>query len=352
MPSLIRAKTGVYYVVTRYHGKQTWKSTGTKDKIEAYQKFLNGFLDREGKKLTECVHDFMPYAQTNFSKKTVEVYKFALSRLITIVGDICVGEITSFHIEKYKEERVKEVSRETVNMGLRALKAFFNTLIRWKFLVVNPSVGVRELRTEEKMPPYLTTEELVTLTDSIKDKWLRGIVIFASMTGMRLGEVLNLNWDDVDLPNRIVRVLSSVHYRTKSGKMRVIPLNQTALDLLNDKEDKTGFVFPGKRGGRANSNHVSAHFRKAASQAKMKQGIHFHSLRHTFASLLVKKGVSLYQVQKLLGHSSSRVTEIYAHLQNSEMHELVNRLDLPPNVGDRQDGQSIVYARPCEKNAI
>ena len=76
---------------------------------------------------------------------------------------------------------------------------------------------------------------------------------------------------------------------------------------------------------------ISKTFKKCVLDAELDERLHFHSLRHTFASWLVQEGVSLYEVQKLLGHPSSSVTQIYSHLQPEQMHSTVNRIDLPLN---------------------
>jgi integrase len=153
-------------------------------------------------------------------------------------------------------------------------------------------------------------------------------VLFAAMTGARRGEILNLTWDDVNLKERLVTIHSSVNYRVKGGKVRVVPLNETVARLLDSMPDKRGLVFKGVRGETANGNHVGRRFRCAARELGFDRKLHFHSLRHSFASLLVQKGVSLYHVQKLLGHSSTRVTEVYAHLQNTKMHDVVAKIDI------------------------
>lgn len=327
MPSLIRAKTGIYHIVSTIDGKRVWRTTGTKNQAQAYEVFLKSTKSK-GKPISECFEEIQPYIKANFSNKTFEVYVFTIKSLVRSLGDISITDISAREIEQYKIDRKKEVSAETVNQGLRTLKAFFNILKRWKLAVDNPCEGVKEMRVQEKLPLFMNEDELQHLIASITDPWLKDIVIFAAMTGARLGEVLNVLWDDVDLLRKTVLIRSRDTYHTKSGKMRIVPLNETVIRMLEDKTDKEGLVFKGKRGGHAQGNHVSRSFRKAARAIAMKPGLHFHSLRHGFASLLVKKGVSLYQVQKLLGHSSPRVTEIYAHLQNSEMHSLVEKLEL------------------------
>lgn len=135
---------------------------------------------------------------------------------------------------------------------------------------------------------------------------------------MRRGELLNLRWQDVDLQRRLIHIQSTPTFRTKQGRKLVIPLNDTAFYMLNGKQ-----IFDGR---------LTHAFKKAVRRAQLeKDGLHFHSLRHTFASWLVQHGASLYKVQKLLGHSSSKVTEIYSHLQPEQMHSTVNWITLPLN---------------------
>ena len=75
--------------------------------------------------------------------------------------------------------------------------------------------------------------------------------------------------------------------------------------------------------------YISKNFKRYAVLAGLDDKVHFHSLRHSFASLLVQAGVSLYEVQRLLGHSSPTVTQVYSHLQPDQMHETVNKISIP-----------------------
>ena len=126
---------------------------------------------------------------------------------------------------------------------------------------------------------------------------------------------------------RLVTIHSSVNYRVKGGKVRVVPLNETVACLLESMPDKKGLVFKGIRGETANGNFVGRRFRDTVREMGFDRKLQFHSLRHSFASLLVQKGVSLYHVQKLLGHSSTRVTEVYAHLQNTKNASVLSKIN-------------------------
>jgi len=156
------------------------------------------------------------------------------------------------------------------------------------------------------------------------------MVVFAVLTGLRRGELCNLKWQDVDLATRVVHIHSSATFKTKQGKRRVVALNNTAFVVLQSRRQQSHseYVFT-LNNQKIRDEHAGRLFKRAVRAAKLSdQRLHFHSLRHTFASWLVQNGASLYQVQKLLGHSNPRVTQVYAHLQPAQMHEIVEMLPL------------------------
>lgn len=338
MPSLIRTKSGIFYIVSTVNGKRVWRTTRTRKRTVAYQQFLlaatstpNSVVERGEKTLSEAVENFLASVRVNLAPKTHEVYKHSLAHLRAFVGDDRpVGSITSWDIDQYKIQRAALVRPTTVNIELRSVKSFFNALRRWEMVPKNPCDGVALVRIPEAPPCYIPKDQIPALLGAFREAWLREIVTFAVMTGARLGEILNLRWEDVDLKNRTAFIRSGPSYRVKGGKMRILPLNETVIEMLSRRAIREGVVFKGKRGQRANPDFVSRKFRETVRPLGFDRRIHFHSLRHTFASLLVGSGVSLYKVQKLLGHSSPRVTEVYSHLQHSEMHDVVRVLVLTP----------------------
>jgi len=335
MPSLVRDKRGIFYIVRSVDGKRKWCSTRTRDRSEAYRVYLKATTraskeetQQPQKTLSHHVEDYLSHVKANHGVKTYNIYALALRHFVRWTGDVPVEAITPRTIDMFKVKRLETVSPATVNNNLRAVKTFFNCLKRWDLIVKSPAEGSAPIRIVDQVPAYLTIDQLEFLLGTMNDKWLQPIVLFAAMSGARLGEILHLNWNQVDLVNRVALIQSSVSYQVKCGKVRSIPLNETACRVLMVLPSREGLVFRGKRGGPANPNHVSRSFRRAARKAGLDKRLHFHSLRHTFASLLVQSGVSLYHVQKLLGHSSCRVTEVYAHLQSAKLHHVVNTISV------------------------
>ncbi|MCX7342550.1 MAG: site-specific integrase [Proteobacteria bacterium] len=138
-------------------------------------------------------------------------------------------------------------------------------------------------------------------------------------TGCRLGEVLSLKWDDVDFEDRCLRLNES-----KTGK-RTIPLNESAMKVLCSVQKQEGnpYVFCGNKVG----THLVA-VQKTWQRIRKKAGIsdvRIHDLRHSFASFMIKNGVSIFEISKLLGHKDIKTTMRYAHLADRELVEVTNK---------------------------
>jgi integrase len=259
----------------------------------------------------------------------VNIYSTALEGLLKASGNCLLTSLSPRDFDRYKIERLKDHAPVTVNMELRALKAAFNVAFKWAYVPANPFAKGQSMQVPEKPPVFLTKEDFRALFEAIKDEWLKEIFVFAVFTGMRLGEIVHLHWAQVDLENRLIHIQSNPTFKTKQGKRRTIPMNEVVFRLLQTKQNgiKGELVFS-IEGQPISESWVTHRFKKYVTDAKLDESIHFHSLRHTFASWLVQAGSTLFEVQKLLGHSSSAVTEVYAHLQPTHMHETVNRICL------------------------
>jgi integrase len=152
-------------------------------------------------------------------------------------------------------------------------------------------------------------EEVSLLENS--SEWFRVIILFNLHTGLRQDELLSLTWDRVDMFRKTILIKD-----TKNGKPRAIPLNKTALGILESKAGiisiRSRIVFHSKCGTKIDKHNL----RRALVIAKERAGIEdfiFHGLRHTFATRLVQSGVDLYKISKLLEHKDIQTTQRYAH---------------------------------------
>jgi integrase len=168
------------------------------------------------------------------------------------------------------------------------------------------------------------------LLSVVDQPWFKDLIFFTVLTGMRRGEVVNLHWNDINLERKLVHIHSTSTFRSKWGKQRVIPLNDQVVDMLKGKisEDPSGFVFT-LQGRKVKQGYLSQRFKDYVGAASITKRVHFHSLRHSHATWLLQNSVSIYEVQKLLGHSSIETTQIYSHLQSEQLHATVNRICVP-----------------------
>lgn len=171
---------------------------------------------------------------------------------------------------------------------------------------------------------WLTANEEERLMAS-SPLWLREIIIFALNTGMRKGEILSLQWRDVDFARSVLVVMKS-----KNRERRTLPLNSRVFELLMEKHHKrnTGsdFVFSTSHSTRITDRNLSRAFYVAMEKAEL-ENFRFHDLRHTFATRLVQAGVDLYKVQRLLGHKTPAMTQRYAHHSPESLRDGVLVLD-------------------------
>ena len=131
---------------------------------------------------------------------------------------------------------------------------------------------------------------------------------------------------------RLLHIQSSDNFRTKAGRRRAVPMSEPVLQILWSKTRRSlsENVFT-LNGSTISEDWLTHRFKSYIRKAGLNPRLHFHSLRHTFATWLVQEGVSIYEVQKLLGHSSISATQIYSHLAASELHGAVNKIQIVMN---------------------
>ncbi|MFA7421265.1 MAG: tyrosine-type recombinase/integrase [Melioribacteraceae bacterium] len=222
----------------------------------------------------------------------------------------------------------------------KTLKAAFNKAVEWNYIKENPFCRVKLPKRQEVKPGFIKNEELKRIKSKLKTQVLKDFVTVAFNTGMRLNEIVNLRWSNVDFGARLITV-GDEQFTTKARNQRMIPICEEVLETLKRIENMdfgiriekqkakkmNDFIFCKENGERYSGDYVSKSFKKACKAAGIDKSIHFHSLRHSFASNLVQNGVPLYTVKDLLGHSTIKTTEIYSHLNLDSLREAIEKLD-------------------------
>lgn len=279
--------------------------------------------------MSEFAEYFAALSKHDLRPSTLEsVYRPAFSSFIAICGDKRLSEYSVRDIETYKAERLETCSPVTFNIAFRTLKAAFNQAVRWELIQENPFSKLKQVRVPEKLPVHFTREEFERFIAAVREPILKDLFIFGALTGMRQGEILNLQWSNIDFDQRLIQVTNQDGFLTKTGRSRMIPMNDDVFELLKKlkiQSDGCMNVF-NREGEKLSQSYVEHKFKYYVRSAGLKEELKFHSLRHTFATWLVQNGASIYEVQKLLGHSDIKTTQIYAHLMASELHSTVNRI--------------------------
>jgi len=267
-----------------------------------------------------------------------------------------IDKINELQIERWKAKRLRSgITPSTAKRDLAELKAALNRAVKWGYAQSNPAKDVTVKAEQHHRVRYLTDSERKNLLKALQERdnkkregresgnrfrqernyelkpaintysdYLTPMVLLAMQTGMRRSETFSLTWENVRLKGTPQLTVLAAH--AKSGKTRHIPLNKTAVGVLQTwgkQNTQSGLVFPNAAGSLLTD--IKTAWGKLIKDAKI-QDFRFHDLRHDFASRLVMNGVDLYRVKELLGHGSIEITQRYAHLAPHTLAEAVEVL--------------------------
>lgn len=281
---------------------------------------------RSDKKLADLIKEYLRHSQAHTTQMSHLLNIHVLKKLQKVLGSPSLKNITHFQIEKFKNKRREEGAKPgTVNRELAVIKALFNRGVEWGFLIKSPGQGVKKLKEPKRQARFFSKTEVDKIL-SEADEILRPMLAVYVHTGLRRDELLHLTWEDVDLERRLLIVQAKEGWSPKDYEVRHIPLNDKALKALKSlrSSGKKGRVFCGPDGKPYLADFVTKKFKKHLKRIGIDG--HLHALRHTFASHLVMQGVDLHAVAKLLGHASTKTTEIYAHLSPDFLKSAVGKL--------------------------
>jgi integrase len=288
--------------------------------------------------------EFLPQSKAINTPRTYQTKRDRAGTLMAFFGDRRLRDITRGDIKKFIAERCVVISPKTkrpirpatINRQTMCLSAIFREAWDREYVDRNPCRGVRLLPENNKRVRWLTDDEEKKLLGACAVH-LRPIVLTAIHSGMRKGELLSLTWGDIDFDQRLVRVRAE---NSKTHKTRYIPMNDTLYATLKEiapSSDAWGAALPVFAHSESDTQRkgprrgVRTAFEAACRRADVTD-LHFHDLRHTFASRLVQAGVALNRVGELLGHSTLQVTMRYAHLAPANLVDAVKLLDKAPEV--------------------
>lgn len=235
-----------------------------------------------------------------------------------------LAELSAVDIEGYKLHRRGFVSGATINRELALLKRMFNLAIAWDlFLDLNPVRKVKFFREFNIGRRVLSPDEETGLLKCAAP-YIQDIIRFGLGTGLRIGDIFSLRWSEVDFEANILNVFAA-----KPGKITEIPMNAEVRKVLDSWRlgKKNDSVFYNPETGKPFVD-LKAGLALACRKAGV-SGVTWHTLRHTFASRLLDRGVNIVTVQQLLGHSTVTVTMRYTHTNLESKRAAVAKLEDP-----------------------
>lgn len=267
------------------------------------------------------------------------------------LGKLRVSEITQLNFEQIVDVMLnKGLSRASINKVIQHFKAVFNHAFNNEFISRNPARSFKQLRIIHKEMDYFSQDEMDTLLSYTDKKyvganrWKHVLYLTLFLTGKRLGEVLGLEWKQVSLDRNLISVNqmwcaleNKVIFTTKGRKDRLVPLNSILKAELGAIKNlsNSSFVFSNVPDRPFDpSLFRQRHWSKDLKACGIRP-MRIHDARHTYASLFMMNGGNLYELKEILGHSSIKTTERYAHLSNSHLASV--RDIIKPNINNECD---------------
>lgn len=278
--------------------------------------------------------DYLEY-EKHFSKLTVLNYQKDLENFESFLKseNINTFSIDVNTIRKYLTHLHNKLSKRSICRHISSLRTFFKYVCQKKYIKNNPMILIQNPKTDKVLPKFLYNEELdnllnipdISTNEGIRDKLI--IEMFYS-TGIRVSELSNLKISDIDFSDQKILILG------KGNKERIVLYGKKCSDLLNLYLNKarpnlldgdSPYLFVGKRINRLNENAIRLILKRILKQSGLEIKLSPHVIRHTFATDLLNNGADLRTVQELLGHENLKTTEVYTHVTNERLKQVISK---------------------------
>ncbi|MCX8190223.1 MAG: tyrosine-type recombinase/integrase [Candidatus Diapherotrites archaeon] len=208
-------------------------------------------------------------------------------------------------------------SKSAMRFAYFALKFFHENILNAKFGEKLPLA-----RKSMKLPLVLSKEEVIKMINATNNLKHKLVIMFLYYAGLRLNEVRNLKWEEIDFGREII------HLKTAKGdKERIVFLNKKLTYMLKMYGiNEEGLIFVSQKLGKYNKRTIQQIVKSSSKKAEIKKKITPHTLRHSFANHLLESGADIRYIQHLLGHKDLKTTQIYTHVANKDIKKLANLL--------------------------
>ena len=279
--------------------------------------------------MKEDISQFLSYLlfEKKYSENTIKAYERDLMRFCDFFHNSSILSIDKNSMRKYINKVGEEIDPRSLSRNISSLKSFFKFLVLSKVISVNPMDMINNPKIPKKLPKVLSEDEVFKLLDidlnTDFDYRNKAMIELMYSSGRRVSELVNLNVNDVDLDNDLIRIFG------KGSKERIIPINDYAASSLNEyllnhrkelfKHGENNYLFLNNHGNKMTRQGFFKILKKIAVEKGINTDFSPHTLRHSFASHLLKYGADLRSIQELLGHSDISSTQIYTHISNEKL---------------------------------
>ncbi len=358
-----------YYRVTRTIGKKadgtpirkTFYGSGINEANQKANDYMNdiknGLISNfEYVTINDLMHiwlfDFL-HNSSKIKPSTFQRYESIYRNYIkeSSIAGLRVYTFTSLQLQKFYNQLSKTHSYSKLQTLNTILKVFFNWSIDNGYILKNPCLKVDLkgnktdiINNERKDVEILTKKEIEIIKKHIKNTNFELIFLLDLATGLRQGELLALDWEHIDLKNKTAKIEKSVkevyvyddentkHIETifqtpkTLNSFRTVALPDVIINVLKSQKNKEGLLFKDPDNEPLKGKNVSTKWTKILKECNIPHK-KFHSIRHTYASMLLENGVDIETVAELMGHSAISITQIYLHSSNNQKKKSVNKLN-------------------------
>lgn len=292
--------------------------------------------------LNQAINLFIQYItiEKQLSANTISSYQRDLNHFEEYFKDNDLISLDEYQLSIYVGSLYDDhLSKASIARKISCLKSFFKFLYVKDYLPKNNAILLQLPKKQQKLPQYLTNEEILALLKTFKDTDLakRNKAMFLTLyyTGIRVSELINIKLSDYYQHDKYLKIMG------KGNKERIIPLNEELLLVLDEYNKKTrpfisktmsDYLFINEKGNPITRQGFYKIIKTACKEASITKNVSPHTLRHSFATHLLNNGIDLRTVQILLGHSDISTTQIYTHVNNDlikksyqENHPLENK---------------------------
>lgn len=258
-----------------------------------------------------------------YSSKTIKNYCGHLRRFQSFIHK-CLEAITEDDIKQYLLHLIEgqQTSHSFVDQAISAIKFYNEKVLKQKVELAK----LKRPKKERKLPDVLAEDEILAIINAVKNIKHLVILVMVYSSGLRVGEVVRLRPEDIDIQRMMVHVRQG-----KGRKDRYSVLSQFSLELLKkyiDQIKPETWLFPGADPGcHLTERTVQKIFEHARERAGITKRVSVHNLRHSFATHLLEGGTDLRYIQELLGHANSKTTEIYTHVSKKGLERIQSPMD-------------------------